>query len=95
MGARENRESNHVGILLDRSLNNLFRRLMETRIDHFDAGISQGARDNFGSTVMAVKPWLCYYNTTHIRPEFPSIATTSLDLLARHICGLRSVSGYR
>ena len=58
VGARVAREPDGVGILLDRGLGDLLRRLMQPGVDHLEAGVAQRARDHLGPTVVAVEPRL-------------------------------------
>src|SRR2546425_11528040 len=56
MRARQDREANRIGILLERGGDNLFGGLPQARIDHFHAGVAQRAGDHLGSTVVPVEP---------------------------------------
>src|SRR5712691_5458827 len=55
MRARQDREANRVGILLERGGDNLFGSLPQARIDHFHTGVAQRAGDHLGSTVVPVE----------------------------------------
>ena len=53
--AGEDREPDHVGILLQRRRRDLLRRLAKARVDHLHAGIAHGARDDLGAAVVAIE----------------------------------------
>jgi len=56
--AREQRESECVSILLDDRLDDLFGRLVKSRVDDLKAGVAQGARNDFGAPIMAIETGL-------------------------------------
>src|SRR5207248_7724058 len=53
--AGEDRDPDGVGILLDRGLDDLLRRLVEPGVDHLHAGVAQRPRDHLGATVVPVE----------------------------------------
>ena len=54
----ENRDADGVCVLLDRGLDDLLGRLMEARVDHLHAGVTQGAGDDLGAAVVSVETGL-------------------------------------
>src|SRR5439155_24534079 len=56
--AREDREANGVGVLLDHRLHDLLGRLVKARVDHLHTRVAQGARDDLGAAVVAVEAGL-------------------------------------
>ncbi len=58
MGAREQRETDRVGILLDDRLHHLLRGLVETRVDDLEPGVPQRSGDDLRATVVSVEPGL-------------------------------------
>ena len=58
VGAGEHREADDVGVLLDRGLDDLLRRLVQPRVDDLHAGVAQGPRDDLGAAVVAVETGL-------------------------------------
>ena len=58
VGAREDRDSDRVGVFLDRRLDDLLGGLMEAGIDHLHAGVAQGARDDLGAAVVSIEAGL-------------------------------------
>src|SRR6185503_6718797 len=56
--AGEERQTDHVGVLLERGLDDLLRRLMHPRVDHLHASVAQGACHDLRAAVMAVEPGL-------------------------------------
>ena len=56
------RQPHRVGVLLDRGLRDLLRRLVQPRVDHLEAGVTQGARDDLGPAVVAVEPRLRHHD---------------------------------
>ncbi len=55
VGARETREADDIDPFLDRRVCNLFGRLANAGLDHFHAGIPEGAGDDLCAPVVAVK----------------------------------------
>ena len=53
--ARQDREADHVGILLQRRRDDLLRRLTEAGVNHFHSCVAERARDDLGAPVVAVK----------------------------------------
>ena len=58
MGAGEHREPDQVGVLLDRGLHDLLRRLVQARVDHLVPGVAQRAGDDLRAAVVPVEPGL-------------------------------------
>ncbi len=56
--ARQDRDPDGVGVLLDRRLDDLLGGLMETGVDHLHARVAQGAGDDLGPAIMAVEAGL-------------------------------------
>ena len=54
----EHGETDQVGVLLDRGLDDLLRRLVQPGVDHLVAGVAQCPRDDLGPAVVAVEAWL-------------------------------------
>jgi hypothetical protein len=54
----QDRDADRVRILLDRRLHDLLRRLVQTRVDHLHAGVSQRPRDDLRAPVVAVETGL-------------------------------------
>lgn len=54
----EGGEANCIDVLLDRSLRDLGRSLMKSRVDHFETGVTQSAGDDLGASVVTVETWL-------------------------------------
>ncbi len=55
MGAREERQPDGVGVLLDDGLDDLLGRLVEAGVDDLEAGVAQGAGDHLGAAVVPVE----------------------------------------
>src|SRR4051794_31629223 len=55
VGAREDREADGVGVLLEDGLDDLLRRLVQARVDDLHAGVAQRAGDDLRAAVMAVE----------------------------------------
>ena len=53
--AGEDRDANHVRILLQRRLDDLLRRLAQAGVDHFHPGIAQRTGDHLRAPVVAVE----------------------------------------
>ena len=58
VGAREDGHADGVGILLDRRLHDLLRRLVEAGVDHLHSRIAQRACDDLRASIVAVEPRL-------------------------------------
>ena len=56
--ARQHRQPDRVGVLLDRGLDDLLRRLVQAGVDDLDAGVAQRAGHHLGAAVVAVEPGL-------------------------------------
>ena len=54
----EDRQANHVGILLDHRFGDLLRSLVEPRVDHLHAGVTQSAGDDLRPSVVTVEAGL-------------------------------------
>src|SRR5207302_8638837 len=57
--AREQREANGVGVLLQRCLDDLFRCLMHTGVNDFHPGIAQRPCHDFRAAIVPVETGLC------------------------------------
>ena len=53
--AGEDRQSDGVGVLLDRGLHDLLGRLVEARVDDLHARVAEGAGDDLRAAVVAVE----------------------------------------
>jgi hypothetical protein len=53
--AREDRDPDGVGVLLDGRLDDLLRRLMEARVDDLHAGVAERPRDDLRAAVVPVE----------------------------------------
>ena len=53
--AREHRQPDGVGVLLQRGLGHLLGRLEQPGVDHLEARVTQGAGDHFDAPVVAVE----------------------------------------
>ena len=70
MGAREDRDPDGVGVLLDRRLDDLLRKLVEARVDHLHPGVAQRPGDDLRAPVVAVEPDLRDHDTQTVpRPR--------------------------
>ena len=58
MGTGKRREPDGVDILLDGSLGDLGWCLVQSRVDHFMARITECAGNHFGTAIVAVETWL-------------------------------------
>ena len=58
VGAGEHRQADGVGVLLDRGLDDLLRRLVQAGVDDLDAGVAQRARHDLGAAVVPVEAGL-------------------------------------
>ena len=56
--ARQDRQADRVGVLLDDGLDDLLGRLVQARVDHLHAGVAQRARDDLRAAVVAVEAGL-------------------------------------
>ena len=56
--AREDRDADHVGVLLDDGLDDLLGGLMEARVDDLHAGVAKRPGDDLGSAIVAIEPGL-------------------------------------
>ena len=56
--AGKNREADDVDVFLHGGRGDHFGRLAQAGVDHFHAGVAQGARDHFGAAVVAVQAGL-------------------------------------
>src|SRR5687767_76886 len=54
----QDRQPDHVGILLQRRTHYLLRRLPEARVNHLHAGVSKRTGNHLGPTVVAIEAWL-------------------------------------
>ena len=51
----EDAEADTIHVLFDSCMDNTFRRLAQTRVEHFHARIPQGVGDHFGTAVVTVE----------------------------------------
>ena len=58
MRAREDRQPDGVGVLLDDGLDDLLGGLVQPSVDDLHARVAQGARDDLRAAIMAVEAWL-------------------------------------
>ncbi len=58
MGAREERQADGVGILLDHGLDHLLGRLVQSGVDDFEARIPEGSGYDLGAAVVPVETGL-------------------------------------
>src|SRR4029079_4132644 len=56
--ARVQRETYCFGVFLDRGLDDLLRRLVQARVDHLEARVTQRPRDDLRAAVVAVEAGL-------------------------------------
>ena len=63
MGARQERQPDGVGVLLDDRLDDLVRRLVEARVDDLEPGVTEGPGDDLGSSVVPVQTGLGDYHS--------------------------------
>ena len=56
--AGQHREADGVGVLLDRGLDDLLRRLVQAGVDDLHAGVAQRAGDDLGAAVVPVEAGL-------------------------------------
>ena len=56
--AGEHREADRVGVLLDRGLDDLLRRLVQAGVDDLHAGVAQGPGHDLGAAVVPVEAGL-------------------------------------
>ena len=57
---REHRERHHVDVLLDRGLDDLLGRLVESGVDHLHAAVAERGGHDLGATVVPIKPGLTH-----------------------------------
>jgi hypothetical protein len=62
MRAGEDADPNDVDVLLHGGGNDHFRRLVQSRVDDFHAGIAQRTRNDFRPTIVSVQARLCNEN---------------------------------
>src|SRR5947199_235215 len=58
VGTGENREPDHVHVLLHRLRDDLLGRALEPRVDHLEAGVAQRLHDDLGAAVVPVEAGL-------------------------------------
>ena len=56
--AREDRQPDGVGVLLERGLGDLLGRLVQARVDHLEAGIAQRPGDHLRAPIVTVEAGL-------------------------------------
>ena len=60
--AREDRQADDVGVLLERRRDDLLGRLAQARVDDLHTGVAQGPGDDLGAAVVPVEPRLGNHN---------------------------------
>ncbi len=80
MRAGKERKANGVGILLQRGLGDLLRRLVQARVDDLEATVTQGARDDLGPTIVTVETRL---GDHHSIPALHAAGTLAIGPRAR------------
>jgi hypothetical protein len=63
VGAGEDRDADRVRVLLDRRLDDLLRRLVETGVDDLHPGVPEGSGDDLGAAVVPVQAGLRDHHT--------------------------------
>jgi hypothetical protein len=58
MGPGQDRESDHVDVLLRGIAHDLFDGLMQSGVDDFEPRLAEGKGDDPGPSVMTIEPWL-------------------------------------
>ena len=81
VGAREDREADHVGVLLRGGGHDLLGALAQAGVDHLHARVAQRARDDLGAAVVAVEPRLRDHD-----PDASVFAATTASLERRAAC---------
>src|SRR5439155_373257 len=89
--SRQDRERDHVHVLLQRRLDDLLRRLVETGVDHLHPGITQRRRHYLGPAVVAVEPRFSHENADLALHDVPS-GRTAVEFALRRatIAGARN-----
>ena len=77
MGARQQRQSDGVGVLLDHGLDHLLGRLVQPGVDHLEAGVPKGAGDDLGTSVVAIEPGLGHNDPVRTLHRAPSVGTSA------------------
>ena len=77
VGAGEDGEPDDVYVFLDGRGGDHLRRLAEAGVDHFHAGVAQGAGDDFGAAVVAIEAGL---GDQHSDSLFRHFSATSASL---------------
>jgi hypothetical protein len=62
VGAREDRQPDGVGVLLEHGLDDLLGRLVQAGVDDLHAGVAQRAGDDLRPAVMAVEAGLGHHD---------------------------------
>ena len=75
VGARQHRQADRVGILLEGGLRDLLRGLVQPGVDHLEAGVPQRPRDDLRPPVMAVQTGLRDHHA--IAPPHPACTLAS------------------
>ena len=83
VGAGEHREPDDVGVLLDRRLDDLLRRLVQAGVDDLHAGVAQRPRHDLRAAVVAVETGLA--TTTRITLAVVSLMRRTLASLVRRV----------
>src|SRR5262249_4954915 len=87
VGAREDRDPNRVGVLLDRGLDDLLGRLVEARVDHLHACVAQRAGDDLRAAVVPVEARLRDHDANLAGQQHTGVSrqTPHVCLSASHI----------
>ena len=75
--AGEDRDADGVRVLLDRGLDDLLGRLVETGVDDLHPGVAQRSRDDLRAAVVTVQAWLRDHHTYTSTGHVPRIRATS------------------
>src|SRR5580704_3347050 len=62
VSARQNAQADRIDVLLHRRLRDHLGRLMQSRIDHFEAAVAQCARDDLRAAIVTVEARLRHQN---------------------------------
>ena len=73
MRTRQQRQPNSVHIFLQCGFGNLFWQLVQTRVNHFKAVVTKGARDRLGATIMAIQAWLGHNNSVRTFHDYRTL----------------------
>jgi len=73
VGARQDRQPDRVGVLLDHGLDDLLGRLVQARVDDLEAGVAQGAGDHLRPAVVSVEPRFGHHDAIGPLHRAPSV----------------------